>query len=260
MVLAAALALPVTVSAGRGADGQFEKRTSAHFVLYQDVDIDQSGGLRGSRRFEQQVLDELERAYDQLGTFLGLRPERKLDVVVYDAGAFDQAFTSRFGFRPAGFYNGAIHVRGGTQLTVGLARVLRHELAHAAFAAEAPSLGLPAWFNEGVAEWFEARTQSKRRLTGGEFDYLVRASRHGALLPLGSMSSYNFGQLGQDAATLAYLQSYGMIEYLTRRHGDRSLRELCRRVVESRDLERSLRRTYRFGALELEARFVADLG
>ena len=35
---------------------------------------------------------------------------------------------------------------------------------HAAFDAEAPSLELPAWLNEGVAEWFEARAVGQRRI------------------------------------------------------------------------------------------------
>jgi len=259
-LLLATWLLPAASQGGRGADGDFEKRTSSHFILYQDVDIDQSGGLRGSRRFEQQVLDELERAYDRLDVFLGLRPVRKLDVVVYDAGVFDATYASRFGFRPAGFYNGVIHVRAGTVLSTDLARVLNHELVHAAFRASAPSLLLPAWFNEGVAEWFEARSLSKRRLSGGELNYLSRARQQGALLPLQSLSHPSFGRMDQNSATLAYLQSYGMIEYLARRHGDRSVKELCERVVESGDLERSLQRTYRFGAFELESRFVADLG
>ena len=42
------------------ADGRFEHRDSFHFTLFQDVDIDQSGGFYGSRRFEQQLLAELE--------------------------------------------------------------------------------------------------------------------------------------------------------------------------------------------------------
>jgi len=246
--------------AGRGADGKFEKRTSSHFVLYQDVDIDDTGGLRGSRRFEQQVLDELERSYDDLDNFLGLRPERKMDVVVYDAGVFDATFGGRFGFRPVGFYNGVMHVRAGDQLTMQLARTLRHELVHAAFHAALPSLILPAWLNEGVAEWFEARTASKRRLTQGELNYLVRARRAGQLFPLASLSAASFGGMGSEGATLAYLQSYGMIEYLARRHGDRAVREFCERVVRSRDIDRSMRRTFRFGIADLETRFIDDLG
>jgi hypothetical protein len=247
-------------AADRGADGRFEKRTSSHFVLYQDVDIDETGGLRGSRRFEQQLLEELERAYDRLDDFLGLRPPRRIEVVVYDPAIFDSTFGGLFRFQAAGFYRGVIRVRGDTQLTVQLGRILHHELVHAAFDAAAPSLLLPAWFNEGVAEWFEARTLGKRRLSHREFSYLVQARESGGLLPLTALSAPSFGHLGPHAARLAYLQSYGMIEYLARRHGDRALREFCERVMRSRDIERSLRRTFRIGLRELEAGFIADLG
>ena len=94
--LAAALAVLLATGAGaadRGADGRFEKRTSSNFVLYQDVDIDESGGFRGSRRFEQEILDELESAHDRLGAMLGLRPSRPIEVVIYDPGVFDASFS-----------------------------------------------------------------------------------------------------------------------------------------------------------------------
>ena len=178
--LLAALALPVAAR-NRGADGNFAKRESSHFVLYQDVDIDRSAGLRGSRRFEQQVLDELESAYALLDKMLGLRPKRRIDVVVYDADVFDGKFGGRFRFAAAGFYNGAIAIRGETRVTTRLVRVLHHELVHAAFDAAAPSLVLPAWMNEGVAEWFEARATSKRYLSPGELGHLQRASNAGVL-------------------------------------------------------------------------------
>jgi hypothetical protein len=254
------VAAPSAPAADRGADGRFEKRTSSHFVLYQDVDIDETGGLRGSRRFEQQVLDELERGYDRLDGFLALRPPRRIEVLVYDPAIFDANFGRLFRFQAAGFYGGVIRIRGSEQLTVQLGRVLHHELVHAAFDAVAPSLLLPAWFNEGIAEWFEARTIGKRRLSRGELAYLSQAHQNGGLLPIATLSAPSFARLGPNAATVAYLQSYGMIEYLARRHGDRALREFCEAVMRSRDIERSLRRTHRMGVRELEAAFVADLG
>ena len=95
--VALALLQMLVLSAGaawgseRGADGKFDHRSSAHFELYQDVAIDRSSGFHGSRRFEQQVLAELERAYDSLDQLLGLRPNRRIEVVIYDAGVFDHA-------------------------------------------------------------------------------------------------------------------------------------------------------------------------
>ncbi|HJO22006.1 MAG: hypothetical protein QF890_04970 [Myxococcota bacterium] len=246
-------------AAERGADGRFEKRTSSHFVLFQDVDIDEVGGLRGSRRFEQQVLNELEVAYEQLDHFLGLRPPRRIEVWVYDPVVFDESFSGRFRFAAAGFFNGAIHIRGTTQMTVGLGRVLHHELVHAAFQAVAPSLVLPAWLNEGVAEWFEARTLSKRKLSVDERSALIRASRSGNWLPLSTLSASSFAGLGPRDASLAYLQSYGMVEFLARRFGERTLRELSESVIRSRDVERALHRTVRMGVVGVEERFRADL-
>ncbi len=257
VLLVAATSAP---AADRGADGRFEKRTSSHFVLYQDVDIDETGGLRGSRRFEQEVLDELERAYDRLDSFLALRPRRRIEVLVYDPAIFDANFGRLFRFQAAGFYGGVIRIRGSKQLTVQLGKVLHHELVHAAFDAVAPSLLLPAWFNEGIAEWFAARTIGKRRLSRGELAYLSQARQNGGLLPIATLSTPSFARLGPNAATVAYLQSYGMIEYLARRHGDRALRGFCEAVMRSRDIERSLRRAYRMGIRELEAAFIADLG
>jgi len=244
----------------RGADGEFDQRSSAHFELFQDVDIDRAGGIYGSRQFEQQVLAELERAYDELDARLGLRPSRKIEVVIYDPGVFDGLFAGAFRFAAAGFYHGVIRIRGATALDVGLSRVLHHELVHAALDAAAPSYVLPAWLNEGLAEWFEARTQGKRHLTGAEWAMLSSAKSNGVLFSLASLSRPSFGYMDQAAANLAYLQSYAMLEFLANQRGERALREFCERLMRTQDLARSLRQVYRADLPTLEARFVAELG
>jgi len=244
----------------RGADGKFEHRSSAHFELYQDVDIDRAGGFRGTRHFEQQILAELESAYDQLDDYLGLRPKRRIEVVIYDAGIFDQQFAGAFRFAAAGFYHGVIRIRGATELDVNLSRVLHHELVHAALDAAAPTYTLPAWLNEGLAEWFEARTQGKRHLNAREQAILSGAKSNGALFSFATLSTPSFGHLESDAAYLAYLQSYGMVEFLVSRRGERSLREFCDRLMRTRNLERSLKHVYRDHMDALAAQFVAELG
>jgi hypothetical protein len=245
---------------GRGADGEFERRTSSHFILLQDVDIDRSSGFRGSRRFEQQLLAELENAYKSLDERLGLRPERRIEVYVYDPTIFDTEFAGLFKFPAAGFYGGVIRIRGETVVTDALVRTLHHELVHAALDAEAPHLEHPAWLNEGLAEWFEARTIGKRRLSTREEGYLVRLAAEGRLFTLAQLSSPNFGQLGPEGARLAYLQSYAFVAYLTRAHGERRLRDWVSEYVRSGDLQRALRRTYRADLDRLEQRYLAELG
>ena len=260
-LLALAVCLTAESAAARdeGADGNFTKRTSSHFILYQDVDIDESGGLHGSRRFEQQILAELERAYDRLDDLIGLRPPRKVDVVIYDPILFDQQFAGFFRFAAAGFYHGVIRIRGATQLHVGLSAVLHHELVHAAFDAAAPSYVLPGWINEGVAEWFEARTQGKRHLSPGQLGYLQQADGQGVLFSLEQLSLPSFGDFSRNAATLAYVQSYGLVEFLAREYGEGSIREFCLELARTRNLERSLKRVFNINSAALEERFVRDL-
>ena len=137
------LAPTIAIAIGNdGADGRFERRDSFHFTLYQDVDLDESGGLRGSRHFEQQVLAQLEGAYDLLDQHLSLRPQRKIEIYVWDEQIFDARFSGLFRFPAAGFYGGSIHIRSDAEVTGRLVRVLRHELVHAAFDAAAPRMSM----------------------------------------------------------------------------------------------------------------------
>ena len=251
--------LPTAAAAkNRGADGNFEKRVSSHFALYQDVAIDRTSGLRGSRHFENEVLATLETAYDQLDDWLGLRPDRRIDVVIYDPQIFDHHFGGLFRFSAAGFYSGTIHIRGAVQVHNALRRTLYHELVHAAFDAEAPAMELPGWLNEGLAEWFEARAVGKRQLSPGEYRVLSMLASQDRLFTLWQLSGASFGHLGPEPAQVAYLQSYAFIDYLTRSHGDRSLRRLCATLLRKRNLERAIRLTYRADLDDLELRFASE--
>lgn len=244
----------------RGADGTFEKRVSSHFVLFQDVDIDRASGFRGSRRFENQVLETLESAYDELDEALGLRPPRRLEVRIWDPGIFDSEFGGLFRFSAAGFYSGVIHVRGDIELRAGLIRTLYHELVHAAWDAEAPSLQLPGWLSEGVAEWFEARAVGKRRLSAGEAGAMKHLGSQGLLYSLWDLEAPSFSHLEPQSARIAYLESYAFVEFLARSHGDASLRRLCRTLVRKRNLDRAFTLTFRADLDELAGRFAAEYG
>ena len=256
---ALAVALCIATTAGaRGADGRFEERESSHFVLHQDVDIDRRSGVHGSRAFEQKVLAILEDAYDQIDARLGLRPARKIQVTIYDAADFDRRFAGLFRFPAAGFYGSSIHIRGRTAIDGNLVRTLAHEVVHAAFHAESPSLVLPAWLNEGVAEWYEARHVGKRRLSTGEYQALVHLEGQ-ALFSIAQLSVPSFQRFGPQGARIAYLQSYGFIDHLVRRHGEHALRSLCRELMRTGDLRRAVKKTFRSDLAELDAAFHEEL-
>ena len=244
----------------RGADGNFEKRVSSHFVLFQDVDIDRTSGFHGSRRFENEVLDTLESAYDALDDSLGLRPPRRIEVRVWDPEIFDREFAGLFRFSAAGFYSGTIHIRGDTELRASLVRTLHHELVHAAWDGEAPSLVLPAWLNEGLAEWFEARAVGKRRLSPGEAGAMVELADRGLVGSLWAPGATSFARLEPEVAQLAYLQAYAFIEFLARRHGEDSLRRLSKTLVRKRNVERAFSVTFGANLDDLTERFISEYG
>jgi hypothetical protein len=256
LALAVSLVAPGAArTADHGADGRFETRRSSHFLLYQDVDIDRRSGWNGSVRFEREVLAALERAYDRLDAWLGLRPRRSITVIVYDPAAFDRQFGAALRFPAAGFYQGVIRIRGSAQLTSSLERVLHHELVHAALDEAAPSYPFPAWLNEGLAEWFEARVAGKRHLGAREVAALSNARRQGAWLPLETLVRPTFTHLAPRQVPLAYLQAYGFIDHLGSRYGERTLSELCEAVVRTRHVERALGRVYGRDLAQLETEY-----
>lgn len=239
-------------AAERGADGRFETRRSSHFELFQDVGIDDYTGSRGSRRFEHDVLEVLERAWQDVNDVLGLAPRGRTRVVVYDAAVYDAGFARRFGFRSAGFFDGIVHVRSGIEVDAALASTLRHEYVHAATA----HLALPAWLSEGLAEYLER--EGPRGLTAGEFGLLRRLAASGRWIPLEDLSGPNFARFDQGQATFAYLESLALVWELAQRRGERALGRLCRDLDRLR-LERALSRQFGLSSAELEQALLARL-
>jgi len=259
LALAAALLVPGAAHAA-GADGRFEQRRSTHFLLREDVAIDQRTGPLGSRNFERDVLAVLEGGYDLLDDTLGLRPRRRIEAEVYDPAVFDASFAALLPFPAAGFYGGVIRVRGDVRVTERLANTLHHELVHAALDAAAPSLRLPAWLNEGLAEWFAARAAGRPALGRGQRAFLAESAHHGALLPLEAISQPNLVQLAAEDAPLAYLQAAALVDQIAARGGDRALRVLLAQLFRSGDLDRALLRATGLDARGLEASMLAAFG
>jgi hypothetical protein len=254
-----ALASPAAAR-DEGADGRFEKSTSAHFVLHQDVDIDRRTGLRGSDQFEREVLRVLEAAHKRMRADLGLRPKRKLKVYIHDATLFDQQFAGVFRFPVAGFFGSAIHIRGDVVVTMALTQTLYHELVHAALAAAAPSVVVPAWLNEGLAEWFERRATGRGHLRADQWNALARLWHAGQWIRIEQMSGPNLAGFSPDAVSWAYLESYALAESLARQGGRDGLSRLIREMIRIRDPYRALRQTYGLTPEQLEAQVLAELG
>ena len=79
-------------------------------------------------------------------------------------------------------------------------------------------------------------------------------------MPFWDLSAPSFSQMGPKTARLAYLQSYAFIEFLARRHGDDSVRRLCKTVLRKRNLDRAFTLTFRTELDQLMERFASDYG
>ncbi len=255
LLLTLLLSFPGYASArGEGADGEFGRRLSSHFELLQDVDLDQVTGREGSRHFEREVVGVLEEAYDRVDEMLHLSPRGRVPVYVYDPGIFQREFAAHLPFPVAGFYLDAIRVSGATEVNAYLVRVLNHEYVHAAFARTAPNARLPAWVNEGTAEWVAARSLGSFRPSPEQREVLHGASLEGRLFPLEDLSDHNFGRLGPSAG-FAYLQSYAMIEFLVDYRGEIAFRKFIARLLRGQRLESALRQHFGLRLDELQPSF-----
>ena len=77
---------------------------------------------------------------------------------------------------------------------------------------------------------------------------------------LSELSGPSFGGLPTSAASVAYLQSYGFIDYLVQQHGERDLVRFWSAVLRSRKLDRSAQRVYKRDLSALEEAFLRSLG
>jgi len=255
----AVLLLAPALAIGQGADGEFNRRSSEHFVLLQDVDIDQRVGREGWAQFERDVLDVLEDAHDHVDDLLGIRPRGMVQVLVYDPDIFDDEFAGILPFSAVGFYHGVIRVRGGVRVDSKLRRLLNHEYVHAAFDAAAPRVRIPAWVNEGTAEWVAHNALGHSRFDPRLRSQLQSVERSGKLLAIRQMSGLNFAGLQKDQVGIAYAESHALIDYLVRYRGEITFRRFLAQILRSGDAKHALRSSYSLKLDELEEDFVTDL-
>ncbi len=252
------LAVLLAFSSAR-ADSGWNERSSSHFKLYEAVGFARYSGPDGSRAFERAVLDSLEAAHDSVRDTLGVAPRNKVSVYVYEPTEFDAAFSSRFGFRAAGFWDGAVHVRGGRSFDARLVSTLHHEYLHAALDSLAPRDLWPAWLNEGLAEYFERRALGRDHLDAAEDARLRAAVASGAWLPLADLCGPTLAGLNQAQAEVAYLESYFAVELIFRKAGRDRMKSLVRELARTRMLDRALQSALRVNLAGLESQLLAEL-
>lgn len=188
-------------------EGFYVHRTE-HFEVSFDLD---RGEVRGEI---EQVGLLLEDAYQSFSEAFGIRPAdgegSEIRVVVYTREGFDRV--TGIGPWAGGVYDGTIRVPVG-DLRAELVRVrsvLRHELLHA-FVQERGGGGVPAWLNEGLAQWLE---QDRASLRGAEVARArARLAGH-SMFDLAQLSGSLASWEDPEAIELAYAQSLALVGWI----------------------------------------------
>jgi hypothetical protein len=179
----------------------------------------------------------LESAYSEYLPFFEDEPvgqgDAKIRVVLYLRQEFTEL--TGIGHWAGGVYDGVVRIPvvDFDSQRAGLERVLRHELIHA-FIKDAGGAGVPAWLNEGLAQWHEHGYLDERSAKVGAARKLLSGR---TLLPLdelvGSFSRWS----DEKKIELGYAQALALVSYLDRWYGERVLYEMVEGCSEGRKCE-----------------------
>lgn len=191
-------------------ESSMDKGHSSRFDLTYDPGV--------NLNFALAVLDVLESAANLVGAELGLFPEARVPVGIYKRNDYKVVTDSPDW--SGGFYDGKIRLPFGAmnEVTSAMRGVLYHEYAHVVV-FELTRGNCPLWLNEGIAEMF-GRMQHNHSLP--EFG---RAARAGKLIDFKKLEA-NFADFSPANVSLAYQQSYAMVNYMVTTFGWHRIKQI----------------------------------
>jgi hypothetical protein len=226
------------------AEAEFRQDDSTHFALRYE-------GSRAPTELRRQILDTLERHYNDLVNDMGYSPRETISVSLYT----DQQF---FDVTRAAAWVGAMNdgklrlpINGVTAVDTNLSRVLKHELTHS-FINQMTRGRCPTWLNEGTAQLMEPRSSAAE---GRKLALLYGSQRN---IPLNELEG-SFLRFSPEEAVLAYAQSLTAAEYIRDTYGMSDLAQVLKRIGEGQSTESALRSTIHSGYAQFEQELARHL-
>jgi len=217
-----------------GIHGSFDELRYERFRILFEGDDERSLAMDATRIFNS--------AFFRVAGKLGEYPPGTIVAVLYTEQQFRDV--TRAPQWSGGAYDGRIRipVAGASQQPELFERVLTHELTHAIIAGIAPA-GVPAWLNEGLAQYFDGTdaNAAKRRM-----------SALGRAIPLTHLEG-GFGGLGAAEAQVAYDESLLAVNVIAERPGF-AWTQLLHQLDEGGSVEDALR-SFGFSYEDLETPF-----
>jgi hypothetical protein len=207
-------------------------------------------GVPSARATARNVAALIDEAVPRIASIVGTEDLRPVAAVVYlDRGDFVEATGIPARARVVGlatFPAGLVHV-DGTGLLTAIERVVPHEVGHVMVArALGPALpDLPAWLNEGIAEYLAGERAAQVDPVS------VRALGRGTALELGDLDTA-IDERGETAG-LAYAEAASIVHFLVAQQGEGVIADLLRSFARTRDLEVTLKEVTGWRSAELES-------
>lgn len=230
----------------QNAESEFAQHESSHFVLHYE-------GKETSEALREEIVRALESDYDDLLRDLGTPPHDNILVTLYTETAF-------FDVTQAPSWVGALYdgklripISGLTAVSPELARVLKHELAHA-FIAKLAAGRCPPWLNEGIAQFLEPKNLAG---DGRQLAVLYKAQQQ---IPFNVLEG-SFMRLSGSTAYIAYAESLAAVTYISDSYGLSEIPRILERLSQGSSTEAALRGIVHsdYGQFELElGRYLAD--
>jgi tetratricopeptide (TPR) repeat protein len=191
----------------------------------------------------RQATDVFNSEFFRIANTLGEYPPNTIVAVLYTEQQFRDL--TRAPTWAGGQYDGRIRipVAGASQQPELFGRVLTHELAHAIVAGIAPN-GIPAWLNEGLAQYFDGTDVSAAER---------RMKALGRYVPLKRLEA-GFGRLNAAEAQVAYDESLLAVNVIAERPAFGWTR-LLHQLADGQSFDEVIG-SYGFSYADLEASFV----
>ena len=205
----------------------------------------------------QAVLDAADQAMERMLPVLGIAPTEPLRIVTYNnyrhmASALpfrSQATAEQLRTQGMAFTNQRVLLVHGFDATVK--GTTSHEFVHLLVAEAAGRAPVPAWLNEGLAEYgnIDPTDDYDAALRYGIFTRRVR--------PLWYQAS--FGGTPDDII-IAYGQAKSVVKHMIDTHGPAKMAELMQALQESRDIDQALQQVYGFDQYGLDSEWRGTMG
>lgn len=189
----------------------------------------------------QPLVEELERAYLDFGEWFGRFPVEegapKIEVVLYRGEEFREV--TGLGHWAGGAFDGVVRipVEDLAAERRALVETARHELVHA-YVAALGATSIPAWLNEGLAQWMAppfaggralAVQHARSRLVGAE------------LFPLADLRTTIAAWTDDAKIHRAYAQSLAFTAWIVEWYGESVLREMVLGAAASTPVDETFR-------------------